>query len=94
MAYQATVYNVMIASPSDILEEREVIRQVIDRWNTIHSENQKVVLLPVAWETHAIPETETGFTPPPPALPRVVRRVASTAFVSTRCARGRQRAGM
>ena len=57
MAYQATVYNVMIASPSDISKERAVIRQVIDKWNTVHSESQKIVLLPIEWETHSTPET-------------------------------------
>jgi len=47
----------MIASPSDISEERKAIRQVIHNWNTIHSENRKIVLLPVEWKTHATPET-------------------------------------
>lgn len=57
MAYQATVYNVMIASPSDILEERHVVREVLTKWNIIHAENRHVVLLPIGWETHSIPET-------------------------------------
>ena len=57
MAYQATVYNVMIASPSDVSEERKVIREVIHKWNTVHSENQKIVLLPIDWRTHSTPET-------------------------------------
>lgn len=29
MAYQATVLNVMIASPSDVIEERQLVRDAI-----------------------------------------------------------------
>jgi hypothetical protein len=56
MSYQATVFKVMIASPGDILEEKEIIREVLHEWNDIHSEMRKIVLLPVAWETHSSPD--------------------------------------
>jgi hypothetical protein len=55
MPYQATVYNVMIASPGDVLEEREAVRNVIHRWNSIHSQPLALVLQPVGWESHSIP---------------------------------------
>lgn len=56
MSYNATVFKVMIASPGDILEEKEIIRKVLHEWNDIHSEMRKIVLLPVAWDTHSSPD--------------------------------------
>ena len=56
MAYQATVIPVMIASPGDVSEEREIVREVVHAWNYIHSTKTKVVLMPVSWETHSSPE--------------------------------------
>lgn len=52
VAYQATVIPVMIASPGDVFEEREVVREVINTWNYIHSFKAKVVLMVAGWETH------------------------------------------
>lgn len=40
----------MIASPGDVSQERRVIRDVIDEWNTIYSEDRRIVLMPVGWE--------------------------------------------
>ena len=56
MSYHAKVFKVMIASPGDVAEERNVIREVIHEWNIIHSETRKIVLLPVGWDTHSSPE--------------------------------------
>jgi len=61
MSYNATVYNVMIASPSDINHEREIIRDVLYEWNGINSSLRKTVLLPIGWESHSSPEM--GDTP-------------------------------
>jgi hypothetical protein len=60
MSYQATAFNVMIASPSDVPAEREQVRAVIHEWNAIHSMTRKIVLLPVGWETHASPQMGGG----------------------------------
>jgi hypothetical protein len=46
----------MIASPSDVMNERNIIREVLAEWNSAHSESRKIVLLPVSFETHTIPE--------------------------------------
>ncbi len=54
--YQAQVVKVMIASPGDVLEERELIREAIADWNSSHAEQEKTVLVPVMWETDATPE--------------------------------------
>lgn len=56
MSYKAEVYKVMIASPSDVDDERKIIREILYEWNAINSETRKIVLLPVGWETHSAPE--------------------------------------
>jgi len=53
--YKANVYNVMIASPSDVLKERDIAREVVYYWNTLNSQKNKIVLLPICWETHSAP---------------------------------------
>ena len=52
MSYDAKVFRVMIASPSDVEAERAVIREVVAEWNAAHSVMRSIVLLPVSWETH------------------------------------------
>lgn len=56
MAYNAKIFNIMVASPSDVESERSIVREVAHEWNAIHSEMRKIVLLPVGWETHLSPE--------------------------------------
>ncbi|MGH8427869.1 MAG: hypothetical protein ACRES7_07800 [Gammaproteobacteria bacterium] len=56
MAYEAAVIPVMIASPGDVYEEREIVREVVHSWNYINSLKSKVVLMPAGWETHSSPE--------------------------------------
>jgi hypothetical protein len=55
MAYQATVYRVMIASPSDVKDERGIVREEIAAWNAAHSRASNIVLVPVGWETDTVP---------------------------------------
>ncbi len=55
MPFKAEVYRVLIASPSDLPEERQVATDAINEWNALHSLAESVVLLPVKWETHATP---------------------------------------
>lgn len=56
MSYESRAYRVLIASPSDVKDEREASVRVIQDWNNLHSQNRRVVLLPVRWETHTAPE--------------------------------------
>ena len=56
MAYQASVVKVMIASPGDVATERQMIRDVLFEWNSIHSEDKGLVLLPIGWDTHSSPQ--------------------------------------
>lgn len=55
MTYQATVINVMIASPSDIKGERVIARQIMDNWNAVNSEDRKAILQAIGWDTHSSP---------------------------------------
>ena len=55
MPVEAKVYRVLIASPRDVAEERDIIRNQIYRWNAIHTADMKIVLIPVGWETDATP---------------------------------------
>lgn len=55
MSYESIVYRILIASPSDVDEEREVAARVIQDWNDLNSFSKKIVLLPVRWETHSSP---------------------------------------
>lgn len=56
MAHQAIILNVIIASPSDVAEERQLVRDAIYEWNAIHSKQFGIMLNPVGWETHVAPE--------------------------------------
>lgn len=55
MSYRAIVFVVMIATPSDVQVERNIIREVVYKWNSANSHPRKIVLLPVGWETHSTP---------------------------------------
>lgn len=55
MPYSATVFNVLIASPSDVPSAREAIAQGLHEWNSLNSEDHSKVLLPVMWESHSAP---------------------------------------
>ncbi len=55
MSVNGVVYQVAIASPSDVREERKVIRDVVHDWNSAHSRTRKAILLPVGWETDVAP---------------------------------------
>lgn len=53
--YSATVYRIMFGSPSDIKEEIQVAFQVLNHWNSLHSEQSKIVLLPLHWSISSYP---------------------------------------
>jgi hypothetical protein len=55
MPYEATVLRVLIASPSDLAEERDAATNAINEWNALHAADESVVLLPIRWETHSTP---------------------------------------
>lgn len=55
MSFVANVVKVMIASPGDVAEERQAIRDLVSEWNYIHAEDRGLVLMPIGWETHSSP---------------------------------------
>jgi hypothetical protein len=56
MPFKSETFRVLIASPSDLADERRAAASVIYEWNALHAASELVVLLPVKWETHAMPE--------------------------------------
>jgi|GEM_PF-1949171 len=56
MSYSARAFRILIASPSDVVEEREIAVSVIQQWNDLNSVERQIVLLPLRWETHSAPE--------------------------------------
>src|ERR1700730_982987 len=57
MPRQSTVYEVLIASPSDVVKERAVIAQVLEDWNSANSRSQNLSLQALRWELDAVPST-------------------------------------
>lgn len=55
MPFTSETYKVMIASPSDVDQERHQAREVIHEWNVIYADTRRTVLLPVGWDTHSAP---------------------------------------
>lgn len=56
MPFIAQVYRIFIASPSDVAEERNAVREIVEEWNVVNAATRGTVLLPVGWDTHAVPE--------------------------------------
>jgi hypothetical protein len=57
MAFETQVLRVLIASPSDLFEERQTATDAINEWSAQHAQAESIVLLPIRWETHAKPES-------------------------------------
>ena len=55
MSFTGEILRVLIASPSDMPEERNAAADTVHEWNAQHSTTASVALLPVRWETHAWP---------------------------------------
>lgn len=56
MPITAKIYRILIASPGDVIEERNIIEERINHWNKLHSEAEGITLLPKRWETDATPD--------------------------------------
>lgn len=57
MPFRADTYRILIASPSDLTEERQAATDAVNEWNAQHAVAESAVLLPVKWETHAMPQS-------------------------------------
>lgn len=69
MSYESRVFRILIASPSDVEEEREMVVRLIQEWNDLYSYSRRVTLLPLRWETHTAPEY---FTRPQEVVNRAI----------------------
>ena len=49
--------KILIASPSDVSKEREIAERVIGDWNIVNSDERKLTLEAVLWESHSAPES-------------------------------------
>src|ERR1700690_2174410 len=72
MSFKSETYRVLIASPSDLTEERQVATEAVNEWNAQHAVAERVILLPVKWETHATPQS--GVRPQEAINQQLVRR--------------------
>jgi hypothetical protein len=55
MPYSATVFSVMLASPSDVIQIKSAADEVIRDWNAAHSRATSIMLLPIDWAIHSSP---------------------------------------
>lgn len=56
MAYQAHVLTVLIASPEDTTDARDMVELTIASWNRDRARSERVVLQPLRWETDSVPD--------------------------------------
>lgn len=59
MTFQATVVQVLIASPSDTSEHRDAIEGCLNRWNISRAVGSSAMLLPRRYESSAVPQMGT-----------------------------------
>jgi hypothetical protein len=55
MAFEAKVFRILVASPGDVGEERNVIPEIINEWNAVNDIRSENIMMPVKWETHSAP---------------------------------------
>lgn len=51
MSYSAEVLNIMIAAPSDIIDEQKIVHEESNHWNLLHSESLNIILKILDWKT-------------------------------------------
>lgn len=55
MPRKATAFEILIASPGDVVTERLVLSEVIEDWNSSHSRSRGIMLQTRKWELDAVP---------------------------------------
>ncbi|HET9285878.1 MAG TPA: hypothetical protein VFR24_28325 [Candidatus Angelobacter sp.] len=55
MARKVVAIRILIASPADVASEREIVSEVIERWNAVHSRSIGIIFEAIRWETHSYP---------------------------------------
>lgn len=59
--FQAKCYNVMIVSPSDVSKEREIVKDVLYRWNELNSRFHNIVFSVLGYDINA--HADSGIHP-------------------------------
>jgi hypothetical protein len=54
--FDARVLTVLIASPGDTANARDTVERTITSWNRDRAARERTVLVPLRWETDAVPE--------------------------------------
>lgn len=57
--YKCTI-KVFIASPGDVMLQRDEIEDIIVDWNNQHTDDKNIVLLPIRWEKNAVASYKTN----------------------------------
>lgn len=60
MSYPVEVFQLIIASPSDLMKERRDVREAVLEWNSINSKNINIMFQPVMWEMDSVPNVGSG----------------------------------
>ncbi len=50
------LYRILLAAPSDVTEERDVVAGLIDEWNVLHGDAADTRVELMNWRTHSHPE--------------------------------------
>lgn len=56
MPRNSTVYEVLIASPGDVISQRKVVAEVLEDWNAAHAKATGRILQARRWELDSFPE--------------------------------------
>ena len=59
MAFLANALRIVIASPGEAAEERDIVTGEIYRWNETNAVSRKLILLPMKWENRATEQNDT-----------------------------------
>jgi hypothetical protein len=59
MPESVRLFRVLLASPSDVIEEYPLLMEVVADWNIQHGDRRKTRLELVNWRTHSYPDTGT-----------------------------------
>jgi hypothetical protein len=55
MPRESVVYEVLIASPSDVVTERKILSEVVEDWNSANSRSRGISLRAIRWELDSVP---------------------------------------
>lgn len=56
MASDARVFKVAIASPGDVKDDRNAVREAVHEWNSMNSDVHNIIFMPVMWEHNSVPD--------------------------------------